>query len=573
LIKEIHIHRFILSHDIILAPGGGFNVFSGETGAGKTLILNAIRFGLGEATNKEQIYRMEDTPHVQISFAIPPELQQNGDAFPYSEPEWICERYLNPSGKNRTKINGVMIPIKEYKRMLRQLISIHGQHDTSHLFSRKNQLLLFDRFFGKEFSEHLAYIHKHRSKYLQCKEQLLSWEQSEKERRNEIDFLQYQIQEIDQAGLKSNEEEELIREREMLSNSQRIIEALSNIEQHFSEVTRQGLSIEQNFHRCIQLLSGIAEFTPGLKLSLESLQTCSSIVKDLLHDWKKEREEIENNYDLQKLDQIVSRLDLIQNLKRKYGSSIADILSMRIKLDHKLKELEQTQSNREQLKIQVATLERDLSFHAQQLSHKRMQFKGKFEEEVKTELANLGMDKIQFEVALDVEHRDSISSLVIDHQYVFLHEQGIDSLTFLISTNPGQALLPLAKIASGGELSRIMLAIQSMLGKADQTPSLIFDEIDTGIGGQIAHQLGEKLRSLAKHHQVICITHLPQIAAKAHLHFYISKSSTDTQTYIHLNQLDEKERITEISRMIGGNDTSEIAHLHAIEMLNKGKHE
>jgi len=573
LIKEIHIHRFILSRDILLIPGEGLNVFSGETGAGKTLILNAIRFGLGDSTNKEQIYHPSESPHVQITFAIPREMHHNEDEFPYTESEWVCERYLSSSGKNRTKINGVMVPIKEYKRILKKLISIHGQHDTSHLFSKKNQLQLFDRFFGKEFSEHLSFIQKNRNLYLHSKEELLAWQESEKERINEIDFITYQINEIEAAKLNQSEEESLMAERDILANSQRIIETLSKIQQLFNEANRQGFSIEQTFHRCIQLLSSISDYTPNLKQSFESLQTCSSILKDLLHDWSRERELIESNYNLQRLDQVLSRIDLIQNLKRKYGNSIAEISSTQMHLKDKLQNLEQAQNKRDHLSHLLNDLEQSLSFHASELSFKRKSLKSKFEEEVSKELADLGMDKIRFEVSLDMELRDSVSSLPIDQQNVFLHDNGIDSLSFLISTNPGQALLPLAKIASGGELSRIMLAIQSMLGKVDQTPSLVFDEIDTGIGGQIAHSIGDKLQSLATNHQLICITHLPQIAAKAHVHFNISKNTTKDHTFIQLNRLNEEERIKEISRMIGGNEDSEISYMHAKEMLNRGKHE
>lgn len=573
MIKEIHIHRFILSRDILLIPGEGLNVFSGETGAGKTLILNAIRFGLGDSTNKEQIYHPSESPHVQITFAIPREMHHNEDEFPYTESEWVCERYLSSSGKNRTKINGVMVPIKEYKRILKKLISIHGQHDTSHLFSKKNQLQLFDRFFGKEFSEHLSFIQKNRNLYLHSKEELLAWQESEKERINEIDFITYQINEIEAAKLNQSEEESLMAERDILANSQRIIETLSNIQQLFNEANRQGFSIEQTFHRCIQLLSSISDYTPNLKQSFESLQTCSSILKDLLHDWSRERELIESNYNLQRLDQVLSRIDLIQNLKRKYGNSIAEISSTQMHLKDKLQNLEQAQNKRDHLSHLLNDLEQSLSFHASELSFKRKSLKSKFEEEVSKELADLGMDKIRFEVSLDMELRDSVSSLPIDQQNVFLHDNGIDSLSFLISTNPGQALLPLAKIASGGELSRIMLAIQSMLGKVDQTPSLVFDEIDTGIGGQIAHSIGDKLQSLATNHQLICITHLPQIAAKAHVHFNISKNTTKDHTFIQLNRLNEEERIKEISRMIGGNEDSEISYMHAKEMLNRGKHE
>ncbi len=573
MIKEIHIHRFILSRDILLIPGEGLNVFSGETGAGKTLILNAIRFGLGDSTNKEQIYHPSESPHVQITFAIPREMHHNEDEFPYTESEWVCERYLSSSGKNRTKINGVMVPIKEYKRILKKLISIHGQHDTSHLFSKKNQLQLFDRFFGKEFSEHLSFIQKNRNLYLHSKEELLAWQESEKERINEIDFITYQINEIEAAKLNQSEEESLMAERDILANSQRIIETLSNIQQLFNEANRQGFSIEQTFHRCIQLLSSISDYTPNLKQSFESLQTCSSILKDLLHDWSRERELIESNYNLQRLDQVLSRIDLIQNLKRKYGNSIAEISSTQMHLKDKLQNLEQAQNKRDHLSHLLNDLEQSLSFHASELSFKRKSLKSKFEEEVSKELADLGMDKIRFEVSLDMELRDSVSSLPIDQQNVFLHDNGIDNLSFLISTNPGQALLPLAKIASGGELSRIMLAIQSMLGKVDQTPSLVFDEIDTGIGGQIAHSIGDKLQSLATNHQLICITHLPQIAAKAHVHFNISKNTTKDHTFIQLNRLNEEERIKEISRMIGGNEDSEISYMHAKEMLNRGKHE
>ncbi len=553
----------------MLHPKKGFNVFTGETGAGKTLLINAIRFGIGDSFNRESIFRKEDLPHVEISFAIPPDKQKSDDHYPFSSPEWVCERYLTPSGKNRTRINGVLVSLKEYKSAIRGLLSIHGQHDNSHLFSRKNQLRLFDRFFENDLKSHLDFIKDNRKSFLHQKELLLHHEQREKDRQQEIDFLVFQIDEIDNARLCANEEDNLIKERDLLSHAHQIIETLEKIQESFCPSVNPEISIEDSFSQCVSLMYELSSYSKALSQHYESLQNSYLLLKDTLKELQSEKERIENGYDPIRLDYIVSRLDEIQRLKRKYGSTITEILSNKEQLSTKLKKLQQEQSQCDNLVSTVSGLENDLVHHALLLSEKRTSLKHHFEKAVKKELADLGMAKIQFEVLLETEPFDGLSSINVSQGNVQLFDNGINSIHYLISTNPGQGLLPLAKIASGGELSRIMLSIQSILGHSDHMLTLIFDEIDTGIGGQMGHEVGNKLRSLAASHQLICITHLPQIAARAEYHFLISKSSTDNETSIHVSSLDDSQRIDEITRMISGNEAADTARMHAMEMLGR----
>ena len=568
LIQQIHIHRFILSCDTVLHPGKGFNVFSGETGAGKTLLINALRFGIGDTLRKDLHYRTEDKPHVQITFFVPDFLRGSLETFPFSESEWVCERFVTPSGKNRTLINGINVSLKEYKKKLKQLLAIHGQHDTSHLFSKRIQLSLFDRYFHQEFHSHLKIIQDLRPQWIETKEKLKNWELKEKERQNEIDFLSYQIDEIEKAQLKTDEEEALIHERDLMTNSQHIIEYLQKIKDLFHPPYADIKSPLQVISESTQMLSEIQNFTSVLNQSHDSFQTCHSVLMDLLHDLDQEQEKISLQYDLPRLDAVISRIDQIQHLKRKYGKSISEILTTRQQFEIKLHSLEQEITDQSSLKKQLIELEESLKHHATLLSQKRHELSPAFEQAIKKELSALGMEKIEFNIRLESEERDSVNSIDIDNKNYVLQETGIDDINYLISTNPGQDLLPLSKIASGGELSRIMLAIQSMLGKSDQISTLIFDEIDTGIGGQIGIKLGQKLKELSEHHQVICITHLPQIAAQSDVHFKINKSSTDLKTNIFAQELDKNERIAEISRMICGDQASEISKQHATEMMS-----
>ncbi len=573
MIQSIQIHRFILSQNITISPQDGFNVFTGETGAGKTLLINAIRFGTGENLSRDVVFNTEQAPHVQISFKIPENKQGSVDAFPYNTEEWICERYLTPSGKNRTRINGILVPLKEYKKTIKGLISIHGQHDTGHLFSNKSQLQLFDRYFYNDLSEHISFIQQNRSSYIQSKEQLIQHKELVHQRWKELDFLKFQIDEIDKANLDPNEEQELLKEKNLLSHTQHIIESIHHLQSILEDDQAQGWSMDQALSQSVQCLSGISMHTPLLKQCHETMQTAQNLIRDLLRDLGNEKDRLLNDYDKDKLEALVSRLDEIQLLKRKYGQNIIDILQTRKQLAEKLESLEQEEINIEQLKDKVSRLEKNLTHHALALSKKRQGLKHQFEEAVKKELSGLGMEKVQFQIDFKKELREGLSCLNIQERSFFLFENGIDVISYQISTNPGQELMPMNKIASGGELSRIMLSIQSILGHADQTSTLIFDEIDSGIGGQMGHLLGEKLKKLSNNHQVICITHLPQIASRAHQHFNISKKIQNNTTTIQVQSLSSEERVLEITRMTGGNEQSEASLAHAKEMLEKGDHE
>lgn len=563
MLEIIKIKNFAIARDISIELGKGLNVFTGETGAGKTLIINAIKFCLGENLDKDLIVRdPKNGPLVQLVFSD-------------NSKDLIFERIITEGGKSRTLINGLFVPQKNYMETCNKLIAIHGQNSTEELFSSKKQLHFFDYYFKEELSQLIEKVKELKGKYIDLKKAITEIESEKKERAREIDFLKFQINEIEEANLKHGEEESLKEERDLLSNAQRIIEALNSISLTLSGGEQENIGIVYELEKAINITSGIKNYSPSLGSIDNSLNDCYAILKETNRDILNEVQKLLNLYDEKRLGELVDRLDTISNLKKKYGDTIEKVLESKDKMEKRLEYLSTIESSCEEFKDNLNKTTEELKECLLSLSSKRESLKEIFESKIQKELSDLSLDKAKFSISFKREEvdEDSLNCIKIGEKYFKLFEDGLERVEFLISTNPGQPLLPLTSIASGGELSRIMLAIKTILREVDQTPTLIFDEIDAGIGGIVGDKVGEKLYEISENKQVICITHLHQIASKADNHFTVWKETDSDDTSVKIGKVNGKERIIEISRMIGGdylNDTS-LKHAEEILKLNSSR--
>jgi DNA repair protein RecN (Recombination protein N) len=572
MLEMIHIENFVLAKNITIELKDGFNVFSGETGAGKTLIINAIRYGMGDAFNKDIFGKKTPFPHVQLLFNLS-KLANKEKLFEIleeEETEVLCERWMTESGKSRVKINGKLFSIPEYQSFCRNLINIHGQNSLDDLLSRKKQIFLFDSYFKKEMAPLLENFAQKRKQYVDTIQELEKINDSNTKREREIDFIIYQINEIEAACIKPGEMEQLKIERDLLANSQKIIVNLTNVTDLLDTDHRNdGSSILETFSSITNLLFHIKEYSKELENIYNISADSEAVIKDLARDIANETSKIENKYDEKRLNDIITRIDQINHLLKKYGPTEDEILVYMEKLKTEWQALKSTEETKEKKQAELKELQNYLIEKAEKISLARKSLVPIFEEKINQELKDLSMEHATFKVDFSMETDISPYGLPRLPKPVKLFDNGIDRLEFKIRTNPGQPELPISQIASGGELSRIMLAIKTIIGTADNNQTLIFDEIDAGIGGNTGNSVGYKLKSLGKTQQIICITHLPQIASKAIYHFYIEKKSSGDTTEITIKELLPEDRVGEIARMLDGNSLSTTSLNHAQEMLNK----
>ncbi|MCE5223146.1 DNA repair protein RecN [bacterium] len=550
MLQLIQIHDFILAREISFELGAGLNVITGETGAGKTIVINALKYGIGENLSKELFDFSRQQPNVVLHFSIPhPDQFQWFELDP--EEEIICQRITKNTGKTLAYINGVHVPLPLYRDFCRQLLQIHGQNDTEQLFSTTTQKKLFDRFFAGTLQPSIDQIESLRNQYITIKRELKKLYQHEQDRVREIDFLRYQIHEIEEASLREDEWEVLLEQREILTHRENIKAALQQAQKLFQP--------EQPFSTLYPQLVSLLNQTAGLKQYSDELNSVSESFQTILTLMKESERDIEHSIDAimaqdseQLLYSVLSRIDLIKNLQRKFGETIPAILRTKANLSEQLSVLQHQAEKTSSLEKSLRTITQSLTTLCLQISQNRTTLSEEFICRMEKELADVSLSKVKMNIQIEQEEAEETEdALLIDHHWYRLFPDGIDKVQYLVSTNPGQPYLPLSKIASGGELSRFMLALKSLLGKLENVDTLIFDEIDAGIGGVTAHQVGLKCRDLAKSKQIICITHLPQIASKGQHHFVIDKIITDNQTSLSLKTVENQERIEEITRMLG----------------------
>lgn len=547
MLSLLHIENIAVIERADIAFNPGFNVLTGETGAGKSIVIDAISAILGERAYRDMIRTGEGKASVRAVFTGVPECSWFADnGVPY-DPETVISREVYLDGKNICRVNGTLVSVSILRKLGIQLINIHGQHDSASLFDEENHLAFLDAFADNEglredYGEKYAAVARLRKEI-----DSLTMDESEKLRRMET--LKYQIAEIEKAELEPGEDEALEERRKLLQNAEKLSSGLNEA----AECLYGGDDTDGASGLMAQ-----AEYALGRLLRFsDSFSGLHDRVADLMYQVQDVAEEVRDtrdslNYSADELEQIEERLDTIHKLRRKYGVTCQDILDYLDKAKKELDEIEFADDHLERLKGKLQKAEKAAWDAALALRENRKQSADALSKRILTELSQLDMPKVQF----SCQFRE-----------LELTASGADAVAFYMTANAGEALKPLSKVASGGELARIMLAMKNVLAEKDQVATLIFDEVDTGVSGRAAQKVAEKLRSVAAHKQVLCVTHLPQLAALATTHLLIAKSERQGRTYTTVTPLDFEGRKRELARIMGGASITETTLKSAEEML------
>ena len=547
MLSLLHIENIAVIESADISFDQGFNVLTGETGAGKSIVIDAISAILGERAYRDMIRTGTNKASVRAVFTDVPELSWFADNGVEYDPETIIQREIHLDGKNVCRVNGSLVSVSILRKLGIQLINIHGQHDSASLFDEDNHLSFLDAFGDNEvlradYGEKYEAVAKLRREI-----DRMTMDEGEKLRRMET--LKYQIAEIEKADLGAGEDEALEERRKILQNAEKLsngmdtaVECLYGGEESDGAA---GLLAQAEY-----ALARLAKFSDSFGAMHERVADLMYQVQDVAEEVRDARDDL--SYSADELEQIESRLDVIHKLRRKYGVTCEDILNYLDKAKKELDDIEFADDHLERLKKNLKKAEKAAWEAAKELRKNRKETAVYMSERILTELAQLDMPRVQF--SCEFTETD-------------LTANGADTVAFYMSANAGEALKPMSKVASGGELARIMLAMKNVLAEKDQVNTLIFDEVDTGVSGRAAQKVAEKLRSVAAHKQVLCVTHLPQLAALANTHLLIAKSERDGRTYTSVTPLDIEGRKRELARIIGGTNITETTLKSAEEML------
>lgn len=554
MLQRLFVKNVALIEELDVAFTAGFNVLTGETGAGKSIVIDAVNLVLGERASRELIKHGADKARVEAIFEIKGRdgllsaLEEMG--LPCEEPgELLLSREMSAAGKNICRVNGALVNLATLKEITDQLVDVHGQHAHQSLLSKSRHMEYLDSFAQEEIRPWKEGVAAAAARYKQVQKELLEGFGSEEERAREMDMLRYQIQEIEKAGLYEGEEEALLGERKVLQNAARIMEAMEQGSEALSGEGETALSLVNAAWRQLQ---GIGELSAEYGALAQRLEEAYYALEDISYSLRDMQAGFE--YDPQRAEQIEERLALYHGLKRKYGEDYEAIMGYLAASAERLEKLEGSEERRATLEQERRQAEEAYLRQAAGLTQARKAAAAALETGMVQELKELGFAHGDFAVAFHPV--DGISSL------------GAERVEFLLSANAGEPLKPLEKVASGGEMSRIMLAMKAMFAKGDAIETLIFDEIDTGISGRIASVVGEKMVRIARDHQVLCVTHLPQIAAMADAHYLVEKSETDGHARTSLRALTLQERYVQVAAMMSGAGQSAAALEHAKELVD-----
>lgn len=551
MLQELTIRDFAIIEKMDIDFRSQMTVLTGETGAGKSIIIDALGLLAGGRGSVEFIRRGMNKALIQGQFLVPKSAMTftilDSLGIEHEDESLILERDIYQSGRNVCRINGILVNLASLRRVGETLIDIHGQNEHQELMHPETHINLLDSYNKKLVNLKQEYLEKYQEyRYLQ--NILSKREANEKAWAQRLDMLEFQSQEIENANLKENEEEKLIEEKKRLDNYQAIHEAL---ETSYQVLTEENYDVVGNLGRAMEELEKTADLAPELKQISEKVSDAFYSLQDVTHDISSELDQME--WDENRLNQIEQRLELIHQLKRKYGDSITQILNYDTKIKNELEEMHSNETSSEKQEAAVKDALIAAKKLAVILSRKRKSTAKLLEKAVHEQLRALYMDKAVFEVKFFPMND--------------LNENGSEKVEFYIQTNLGETMGPLARIASGGELSRIMLALKTIFARKQDITSIIFDEVDTGVSGRVAQAIAEKISQIAMRSQVLCITHLPQVAAISEHHYFISKHIHNGRTETTLVKLDNKERINEIARMLSGSEITKLTLQHAEELL------
>ncbi len=547
MLSVLHIENIAVIECADISFDRGFNILTGETGAGKSIVIDAICAILGQRAYRDMIRTGSNKASVRAIFTDVPELPwfaENGVGY---DSEISIHREIYLDGKNVCRVNGTPVTVTVLHQLGIQLINIHGQHDSAVLFDEENHLRFLDAFADNETLRG-AYQEKYQA-VSALRREISSRQMDEGEKLRRMETLRYQIQEIEKADLEAGEDEVLEERRKLLQNSEKLSDGLDEAAQclYGSDDTDGAAALLQQASRALERLG---RFTDAFASVAERVTDLMYQVQDAAEEVRDARQEL--SYSADELETIEARLDVIHKLRRKYGVTCADILAYLEKAKQELDDIEFADDHIERLKTKLKKAEKEAWDFALQLRDNRREAALRLSERILIELAQLDMPRVQFSC---------------EFAETELSGSGADSVAFYMSANAGEALKPMSKVASGGELARIMLAMKNVLAEKDQVSTLIFDEVDTGVSGRAAQKVAEKLKSVASHKQVLCVTHLPQLAALADTHLLIAKQVREGRTYTSVTPLDFEGRKYELARIIGGATITEITLKSAEEML------
>lgn len=555
MLRELRIRNFAIIDELHPTFGEGLNILTGETGAGKSIIIDAVGLALGERASSEVIRSGFDEAIIEAIFQIKEdskafarlkkmELLTNGD-------ELFVKRIISKEGRNRLYLNDNLINLSTLADLGEELIDIHGQHEHQSLLKTDTHIDILDASSG--LLDERKSLEEGYKRWRDLQREISDLRGKEMEATRQEEYLRFQQKEIMDAQLKVGEDEELEREKKILGSAVRLSELSDTIHQRL--YSDEGAMVEE-LKKIINNMREIFAIDDSLSDTLRLCQEAAIQLTEVANNLRDYRDKIEPQPE--RLEAIEERLDRINRLKKKYGRNIDDILRYLEKIDQELSVTEKRGEQIERLAKEKALIEGEVFRLAKELSLKRKKGAEGIQKKVERELAEIQMGRTRFLVRIKDGEGDEGQRIT---------PKGIDKVEFLISPNPGEEPRPLVKIASGGELSRVMLAIKVVLAKADKIPTLIFDEVDAGIGGAVAEVVGRKLKLLSNSHQVFCITHLPQIASFADNHYKVEKVSASERTVVHVAEMKGQERIGEIARMLGGKRITETTFKHAAEML------
>ena len=533
MITTIHIKNIGIIEDITIDFNQGLNILTGETGAGKTLMIDSLAILAGGRFSKEMIRKGEEYSYVEACFFLP----NHENAI---EGNVIISREISTNGRNMCKINGRMVTVNELKAFMKSVIDIHGQQDNQVILDKSSHLGYLDSFIGAEIKPLKEEYRRQYNQYCEINRLLAENYGDETEKERKLDLLKYQLKEIQVAGLKVGEEEELEEKHRKMMHAEKVMQNLAEANEALSNQTIDSVNI------AIRALEKIEEIDSSYAEKLVNLKNIYYEVQELTRDISSMQEEDE--WDAREQEAVEERLDTLFSLKRKYGNSIEAVMEYAEKLEKQIEEIENMDEINQKRRKELVEIEKTLQQLADKMHEMREKYAKKLSHLVNQELSDLEMKQAQFTVEIKKESK--------------YQKNGMDEVEFYICTNVGEEAKPPIKIASGGEMSRIMLAIKSVLAEIDRVPVLIFDEIDTGISGIAANAVGQKMKKIAKYHQVLCITHLANIAAKGDYNYYISKKVKENHTVTQIEQLNEERTLQEIARIASG-DVSKISIEHA----------
>ena len=557
MLSLLKIKNIALIEEIELEFSKGLNLLTGETGSGKSIIVDSLSALTGERISSDLIKEGATSAQIEGLFQLKanPDLHEifyeSGiELEDADEADLIVRRELSTSGKNRIFVNNQSVTQAFLRKIGTFLVDIHGQGEQATLFNNLTHLEMLDEYAKAEnLREKVAENYRH---WANIQTELKMLQQNEAEKLQLLDILRFQVDEIGKANLQEGEDEQLEEEKRRLNN----VEKLSTLsEESYALLYENEEAVVTTLERITRRINDLAEYESSFKDYSEGLQNAQAVLEDLAFSVRDFRNSLE--FSPERLSEIENRLAEIARLKRKYGGSVESVLQHLAESSERLNNIETAEFREEELRKKLVQLREDYVKNARELHEKRLKAKKEFEKKIETSLKDVSLEKARFEVRIEGDETDDKSFTA----------KGFDSIEFYFSANVGESVKPIAKVASGGELSRLMLVLNSATKLSDDAKTMVFDEIDTGIGGRVAEAVGLKLKQLSKTQQVLCVTHQPQVASLADHHYLVEKATVGNKTKVGVRELLENEHIEEIARMLTGKEITETARQHAREML------